>query len=47
METPKEKRVLTPEHLEKLKVSREKALAVRKKRAKEKKLEKDLQTKEH
>jgi len=47
MEQPKEKRVLSPEHLEKLKVSREKALAVRQKRAEEKKLEKQLQVKEH
>jgi len=47
MESVKEKRVLSPEHLEKLKVSREKALAVRQKRAEEKKLEKQLATKEH
>jgi hypothetical protein len=47
MENVKEKRVLSPEHLEKLKISREKALAVRQKRAQEKKLEKELATKEH
>ena len=46
-----EKRVFTPEHLEKLKVAREKALVVRQKKAQEKllvkNLEKDLVTKEH
>jgi hypothetical protein len=46
MET-KEKRVLSPEHLEKLKIAREKALAVRQKKAQEKKLEKELETKKH
>jgi len=42
METPKEKRILTPEHLEKLKIARVKALAVRQKKASEKNLEKNL-----
>lgn len=49
MEPPvvKEKRVFTPEHLAKLTISREKALAVRQKKAQEKALIKDLETKEH
>ena len=41
------KRQFSPEHLEKLKIAREKALAVRQKKASEKKLEKELATKEH
>lgn len=44
---PKEKRQLSPEHLEKLKIARERALAVRQKKAGEKKLVKELETKEH
>lgn len=41
-EAPKQKRQLSPEQLEKLKVAREKALAVRQNNAKNKALEKEL-----
>ena len=51
MEPPKEKRVFTPEHLEKLRIAREKALVVRQKKAQEKLLikniEKEIVTKTH
>jgi len=42
METPKVKKTLSPEQLEKLKIAREKALTVRQTNAKNKALEKEL-----
>lgn len=46
-ELPKVKRILTPEHLEKLKISREKAIAARVKMGIETKLKKELKNAEH
>ncbi len=46
MENPKPKKQLSPEQLEKLKVAREKALAVRQTNAKNKALEKELENAE-
>jgi len=46
-EIPKIKRVLSPEHLEKLKLSREKALEARRKNKNENLLKKELKTIEH